>query len=408
MNLSIPTNWQPGLLGGINKAKVIEIYGKLDKDPVGGGRPSYILPYLDKSRVREHVSEVHKHGLKFNYLLNATCLGNSEWSANWQKRTRSLLDWLGSIGVDAVTVGIPYLLELVKKCYPALQAKVSVCAQVSNSFQAKYWEDLGADEISLAPWSLNRDFEFLSRIRGAVKCRLQIYANTRCLSGCPFVQHHYSSISHSSASNGARNEFFIDYCRYSCAFLALSEPWRIIASSWVRPEDLHYYEEAGINSVKLSDRSMETEHIRRIVEAYTAERYDGNLMDLFTSPSKSLGNHKKYTWKKIRFFFHPFKVYLFRLYRLLSLIPEHDPTVLDNRELKGFIQFFIEKRCRRDSCRECGYCRGVAERALHIPQNYRDRMLGIYKELLEGACGGSLFKIKGAKGPRALNSGRRA
>ncbi|MHB8157512.1 MAG: U32 family peptidase, partial [Desulfocucumaceae bacterium] len=181
MNLSVPTNWQPGLLEKINQSKIIEIYGKLDRDPIGGGRPSFILPFIDKRGAKEYIRAVHKYGLKFNYLLNSTCLGNAEWSGSRQKEMRKFLDWLVTIDVDTVTVAIPYLLQVVKKCYPSLETKVSVCAQVSNPFQAKYWEDLGADEITLSPWAVNRDFAALNKIRRAVKCRLQLYANTRCL-----------------------------------------------------------------------------------------------------------------------------------------------------------------------------------------------------------------------------------
>ncbi|MHB8158424.1 MAG: U32 family peptidase, partial [Desulfocucumaceae bacterium] len=239
-------------MDSLDKSAVIEIYGKLQRDPIGGGRPSCLFPRTDKIQAKNHVSQVHKLGLKFNYLLNATCLGNREWSAGGQRRIRDFLGWLSDIGVDTVTVSIPYLLQMIKKCYPGFRVKVSVCAQVSNAFQAKYWEGLGADEIALSPWALNRDFAGLQRVRLAVKCRLQLYVNNRCLTGCPFVQYHYSSHSHSSRTGD--KEFFINYPRFSCDYLVLEQPWRIIASSWIRPEDLHYYEEVGIDSIKLSDR----------------------------------------------------------------------------------------------------------------------------------------------------------
>ena len=393
MRLCVPTNWQTDLLGSLNKSKVVEIYGKLDSDPVGGGRPAFIMPHITMSGAKRYIRTVHRYGLKFNYLLNATCLGNSEWSIVGQKRIRRFLDWLAVAGADTVTVSIPYLLELVRKCYPHFKTKVSVCAQVSNAAQAKYWEDLGADEIALSPWSVNRDFNALRKIRQAVKCGLQLYANTRCLIGCPFADYHYSSLSHSSNSNGINGEFFIDYCMYSCVYLALLEPWRLIASCWIRPEDLHYYESAGINSLKLSERGMNSEDIRRIVGAYTAGKYDGNLMDLFPGHSKSLMNHGRHVWKKIKFFSHPFKLDIFKLRRFLAVIPRDEPVRLDNNKLGGFLDFFAAGRCRQGNCDECGYCRGIAEKALNIPDEYRNCMLGIYKELLAEITGGGIFRI---------------
>lgn len=381
MKLSVPTNWQPDLLDKINKSGVIEIYGKLDKDPIGGGRPSCILPRINKRQVQEYVSEVHRYGLKFNYLLNALCLGNIEWTAAGQKRIRGFLDWLSAIGVDSVTVSLPYLLELVKKCYPHFETKVSVCAAVCRPLQAKYWEEMGADTITLSPWAVNRDFEALRSIRQAVKCKLQLYANLRCLRGCPFVQYHYSSHSHSSRVK--ENSFFINYFRFSCDYLILKEPWRLIAASWIRPEDTRYYEAEGINSIKLSDRSMGTGHIQRIVEAYTTEKYAGNLMDLFISPDKRLKSKKGRIAERLSRLRALLKTDIFRINKLLSQVPRNDPTFLDNSKLGGFLEFFVEGRCLQGDCEACGYCRETADKAIYVPDDYRRKTISVYEGLLK-------------------------
>jgi collagenase-like PrtC family protease len=380
MNLCAPTNWQPGLLDKMDKSRVLEIYGKLSSDPVGGGRPSFMLPHIDKSKVKDYILNVHEYGLKFNYLLNATCLGNIEWSVRGQKSLRSFLDWLSAIGVDTVTVSIPYLMELAKKHYPHFKTKVSVCAQVSDPFQARYWESLGADEIALSPWRLNRDFETLKVIRQAVKCGLQIYANTRCLRGCPFVQYHYSSHSHSSRTGD--KESTINYCKFSCNYLLLEQPWRLIASSWIRPEDLHYYEEIGINTVKLSERGMTTEQILRIVSAYTKERYEGNLMELLcVIPGKRLALGKKR------------RVKVSPLSALLNQMLDSDPTFLDNSKLDGFLKFFVNGKCRGVNCDGCGYCQSIADKALSITEDYRAKSAGIYKDLIKGIIGPQIFTL---------------
>jgi collagenase-like PrtC family protease len=378
MKLSVPTNWQPDLLDKINKSGVEEIYGKLACDPIGGGRPSFTLPFIDKRRVKNYISKVHQYGLKFNYLLNAVCLGNIEWSVAGQKRIRGFLDWLTVLGVDQVTVSIPYLLELVKKRYPHFETKVSVCAAVCDPLQAKYWQDMGADTITLSPWVVNRNFRALKEIRQAVRCKLQVYANTRCLSGCPSVQYHYSSHSHSSRMNDRGSS--INYCRFTCNYLILKEPWRLIAACWIRPEDLLYYEKAGINSVKLSDRSMKTEQIQRIVEAYSTGQYGGNLLDLlYIIPAKGLAIEKKRACNVPRFS------------KLLAQIPDNDPTFLDNGKLNGFLRFFIEGKCGRIDCDACGYCRDFANKALSIPEGYRKRLLGIYERLLKDCIGKDIF-----------------
>ncbi len=395
IKLSVPTNWQPQLLDRLNKTRIYEIYGKLDRDAVGGGRPPYILNSTSRCRATEHIRLVHKHGLRFNYLLNATCLGNIEWTSSGQRRIRKLLDWLAGASVDTVTVAVPYLLQLIKKCYPVFKVKVSICSGVDNAMQARYWQELGADEITLSSWSVNRNFGLLREIRKAVSCGLQVYANTRCLTGCPFTAYHYLAASHSSRAGGAKNDFFVDYCGLSCAYLTMLEPWRLIAGAWIRPEDLHYYGKEGINSVKLAERDIETEYIVRIVEAYTLERYDGNLMDLFVNSGKRSAGDARSFWKKFAYFFRPADVNVARLYRFLSRLPASEPVYLDNRKLDNFLEFFVQDKCGRSNCDACGYCLRKAKEALHLPEAYREKMIRFYGEFLESSLNKRLFSFTG-------------
>jgi len=394
MKLSVPTNWQPQLIDGLSKMCVGEFYGKLEKDIVGGGRPALILSSVTKQQAKEHVALIHRNGLRFNYLLNALCMGNREWTIRGQRDIRSFLDWLAEIGVDTITVAMPYLLQLIKKSYPLFKVKISVCAGVDGAIQAKYWEELGADEISLSPWSVNRNFRLLKQIRSAVNCDLQLYANTRCLTGCPFMVYHYLGANHASGSIGQRNGFLINYCEFICNHLILLEPWRIISSCWIRPEDLHFYRESGVNSIKLSERDAKTEFISRVVEAYSREKFEGNLMDLFIDGTKRLSSETRFLWKKLIFFCRPTKVNILRLYGYLKNMPSSLPIFLDNGKLDNFLNFFVEGKCDHADCGRCGYCRGVAEKAVSLSVNDREKLLRSHKEILNSLFDGSIFDYK--------------
>jgi collagenase-like PrtC family protease len=232
MKFSVPYNWQADLLPGVKKVGVVELYSKLASDFVGGGRASYILPKISKSKVAKHISKAHQIGIKFNYLLNATCLGNREWGAKGQRRLVALLDWLTDIGIDGVTISIPYLLELIKKRYPRLEVCISTQAGVDSIKRAQYWEELGADRITLAEISVNRDFPLLRQIRKAVKCELQLIANLDCLYHCPFWMYHSVLNSHGSQDDYA---FLIDYCSIACNYIRLKEPVEFIRAGWIRP-----------------------------------------------------------------------------------------------------------------------------------------------------------------------------
>jgi len=393
MKFSVPTNWQPDLLEKLNKNKIEEIYGKLDADIIGGGRPSVILPYITRSEAERHILLVHKYGLEFNYLLNASCLGNVEWTSKGQREIRSFLDWLAKVKVDSITVTVPYLLQMIKKCYPNFKVKASVSAKISTPLQAKYWEDLGVDEINLATWSVNRNFQLLRQIRKSVKCILQTIANQRCLLDCPFTNYHYVIASHSSANNGSNRGFYIEYCGSMCRYLFLLEPWRLITACWIRPEDLHYYAEIGIDKIKLLDRTMKTEEILRIVDAYTFEKYDGNLMDLFlVNQSQLITSSRNNIFKKIKYLFNFRNVNIFRLRHYFKFFKEQDPTYLDNKKLDNFLDFFVKGKCDISNCDNCGYCKMIADKTLYIPKDYREKMLKVRKNFLDEIISGSIFR----------------
>ncbi len=74
MKLALPANYDVDLLAQVKAYNVYEIYGKLPYDVVGGGRPSYMATPLDRRKLAEYVAAVHRHGMEFDYLLNAACL----------------------------------------------------------------------------------------------------------------------------------------------------------------------------------------------------------------------------------------------------------------------------------------------------------------------------------------------
>ncbi|MDD5691686.1 MAG: U32 family peptidase [Candidatus Omnitrophica bacterium] len=398
MKLSVPTNWRNDFLPGLNKKNIAVIYGALNRDFVGSGRPSSILTKISKREAALKIAEIRRYGIKFEYLLNAQCLSNREWTRRGQREIRRLLDWLVGVKVDGVTVSMPYLLQMIKKCYPRLEVNISVAAGISSLAKARYWEDMGADQLTLLSTEANRDFELLRNLRRALNCRLQLIANLPCLHECPFYAYHISSVSHASQTGDVNKGFVIDYYPLLCKYNKLSSPWRMLAASWIRPEDLHYYKEAGIDRIKLIDRGWKSEYIQRAVEAYTDERYPGNLLDLFSDTTKYQAFSERYSWRRLKYVFHPMKYNLFLFRRRLKPLIFNDPSFLDNSKLEGFIKFFIDGKCRSGNCDKCDYCRDFAARAFSVPEAYRQEMLSACQKLLNDIIGGALFYYKSKQG----------
>lgn len=393
MKFSVPTNWQKDLIPKLRKDCVYELYGKLNADFVGGGRASSVIPLTSKKQVRTHISEAHKNNIKFNYLLNATCLNNLEWTISGQRRLQQLMNWLMDLGVDSVTVAIPYLLELIKKQYPQLKVYVSTQAGVDTIERAKYWEDLRADEITLSFLDINRNFHLLREIRKNIKCKLKLIANLDCLYNCPFYQYHSVLNSHASQSNHPTRGFMIDYCYLSCSRRRLMNPVEFIRSPWIRPEDIHHYEDLGIDKIKLVNRGMTTEKICLVVNAYTNRYYEGNLLDLFSDPSKNIMQIESSLFHKFKYFFRPFSVNLLRFYKGKELFLSRE-VYIDNRALNDFLEHFLKEDCYLKSCEDCGYCKRVAERVVKISPEYRQCIFKKHSEFLDMLISGRMFNYK--------------
>jgi collagenase-like PrtC family protease len=320
MKLTVPTNWENDLIKKIKKPYVDTVYGKLDSDFIGGGRASCVLLKQGRNYVKSYIADIHKEGFRFHYILNASCMGNREWTRKGQKEITALLDWLSETNVDGVIVTSPYILQLVKKRYSKFEISVSCFANVNSVEKAKFWQDLGASIITLSQTELNRNFKLLEEMRKKIDCDLQLIANDGCISDCPISFYHNNTSSHSSQIHSILGSFMFDYCSLMCRYRKIKQPVNFIRGTWIRPEDMSIYENIGFDRFKLADRTMDTEHLAVIINAYSKRSYKGNLYDLITSSSKSLWIKKAGLLHKLKYFFHPLSINLIKFVQNRKLL----------------------------------------------------------------------------------------
>jgi len=176
MKIRLGSNWDITSLDALKGTSVDALFGKLPFDVVGGARPGFVLPQVDRKHVERYIQACHERGLEFSYLLNAPCLGNLEYSKKGYGQLIELLEWIDQSGADAVTIGLPYLIDLVRKRFPRLKVKVSTTARVNTIRKALQYEDMGVEEIIIDE-HINREFKTLEAIRKAVKCNLELIVN---------------------------------------------------------------------------------------------------------------------------------------------------------------------------------------------------------------------------------------
>jgi len=359
MTLCISSQWDDGCLETYARLGASEIYCSLQMGAVGSARPAVCLPAAEIEAARDHIREARRLGMSFNYIANAICLGNMEYSAEGRSQLDDYFRMMVDLGADYVTLAIPYLIELVKKDYPGLKVKVSEIANVGTLQRARYYERMGVDVITLEI-AQNRNFKVLESIRRGLspEVELELVVNAACLFQCPYHDYHNNIVGHTTQAGHPLNGYYMDYCMMRCVPEKLVHPEEIVKAPWIRPEDLSVYEEIGIRRFKISNRVGPSSVGLNCLKAYSERRVD-NLADLLTPLSLEIEEppgarrppgFSETEWRQV-----------------VSIWAIPSPAVsIDNRQLDGFIDYFREDRCYGQCGEPCRHCYDVARRAVSV------------------------------------------
>jgi collagenase-like PrtC family protease len=376
MKLLVPTNWDPALILPLSRLEAdVQLYGVLPTSMIGSGGRGADNVHMVADQAEEYIERAHSAGLKFDYILNAPSMGNMEWDENTHQELLMHLNWISRIGADSVTITIPYLIELMKRQFPQLKIRVSTIAHVNSVARAKLFESLGADSITL-DINVNRDFTVLKAIRQAVSCELTVLLNNLCLYQCPYEYYHHDTLGHASQSYNPLSGYYEDYCVLHCTLDRLCDISQTIKCRWVRPEDIHVYEEIGIDMFKTSGRSMTTERILRAATAYVSRHYQGNLYDILNviTPKIGFGNSDLPGVQD-------------------NVIGPPPRLYIDNQALEGFIDFFKKQNCL-SGCSHCDYCQRIANKVIQFDREEVDEYIAMLNASLDKLSSSRMFKVK--------------
>lgn len=398
MKLSVAANYDLEPVPTLATYPVAEVYGKLPSDIVGGGRPTYMAAPLRPKDLAAYVAALGRHGIAFNYLLNTSCLANHEWGRPWQKKLMRFLDRLGVMGIRRVTVSTPYLLERIKTAFPEFRVKVGIYAQIDTPRRARFWQDLGADALTLESFSINRDFATLRAIRDAVDCELQLVANHPCLPNCAMQPYHQNGFAHSSDGS---HRLFIDYCFLNCTRRRLEDPSLLIKAGWIRPEDVAFYETMGYQDFKLLERGMPSQDLIKRVDAYSNRASGDDLAALILPYGFKEPQQKPACWL-LRHFFKPRQVNPIRLRPFYSLLRrqgmlfalERHPLRIDPAKLPpDFIHRFDARRCALLDCGKCRCCEEIAAEAVTVDPAFRRQQIKALTDATRTMVDGKLWNV---------------
>lgn len=209
--------------------------------------------------------------------------------------------------------------------------------------------------------------------------KIELLATNSCLKDCPLIHTHVNSISHASSMASKNN--YVDWCLYKCQYRELCAVEEYIKSPWIRPEDIKYYEEIGIEHFKITERDFPTEILVKRLDAYCNRKYDGNLLDLIQGHGYELANNKKLELVKKPVFFKEDiinEINRVRGFKQERRFPCH--VYIDNKKFGNFIDFFVQGKCS-GNCSECRYCLAVANNVISINHEIMDYLKELYERL---------------------------
>ncbi|WP_432409072.1 U32 family peptidase [Wukongibacter sp. M2B1] len=309
-------------------SRVTEIYGQITVENIfGSGRPCDMIPKVNMNTLEKHIKYARQKNIDFSYTLNATCLGNKEFTEEGMAQIGSFLDRLYEIGVTSLTIAIPSLIEFVKLSKYKFTLKASTLCNIINANKAMGYKNLGADRIVVHE-SINRDFSTLKNIRETFGERVEIIVNVICHKNCIFRPFHQNQGSHDIDIDCTSTRYY----PHRCMMKRIEGIENYLQMNWVRPEDIKYYTDIGIKYFKVQGRhTVERGNPAKTIECYMKESFDGNLLDLLDNFSNTTA----------------FKIHI------------------DNKKLDGYIDpFYKNPNFCKNYCQQCGYCVKYAKKSI--------------------------------------------
>jgi len=308
---------------------VCETYGNLNPSPFGSGRAksSPYLPNVNIAELETYISRSHQLGIDFNYTLNSACLGGAEFTQRGRRRIISFVDTLMKIGVKTFTVALPSLVPILKAHCPSIVLCSSLICEIESVPAAKMFESLGYDRLIIDD-SIVRRFDIINALNKNLNIPLEVLVNNTCLFNCPWKSFHYGLLSHSDNLHDKDLEL---YYHWQCMAIRTESQEELLLLRWIRPEDINKYENVKYFKVVGRYHAQQAD-LRKTALSYISGSFDGNLWDL-------LGN------------FAPQRRHGF---------------IINNKKLENFLDYFINNPgvCKDTFCKDCGYCKFFAERAV--------------------------------------------
>lgn len=333
-----------------DKGRIVEFFGSTKDYQDLTARPGFRLQDINKDYFEEYIKKALEAGIVFNYTMNSPFpyLTKQELLSH-KEEIQEYTKWLEKIGVYRITIANPIMALIIREVSD-IELEVSTIANIETVTQLKYYYESFNIKKFCCSVNKNRDLKFLKN--AARYCNdngliIELLTNEFCyVSGndhsataCPYRQSCYLCHAGNRTKEDALlyNNYPMGYCMGSRN--GEEEGW--LKSRWIRPEDLHYYNDIGLDYFKVSGRTGSTEYLTKVIEGYMKQEWEGNLLELW-KPLETIYNNKKESEQN-----------------LIDNIP--------NEKLDRFLDHWFDKNfeCQNEICGQtCDYCRTFYEKVI--------------------------------------------
>jgi len=239
---------------------------------------------VSREELKETIQLLHDSGIQFNLCLDATCHDGLDFNAEKQKKFQEYVLFLADAGCDSITLANPHMIDLAQSVSTPIEIVVSSYGNVTDPLRVDRYCSYGLKRIILHP-NVYRHFEMLETLRQWTDVSLELIVNQACLYQCDSFITHANLDAHSNHRQ-PKDPHIRDNVRYPeriCSRLRQTEPVELLTSSFIRPEDLSFYEARGYERFIIAGTHTSSEWIRSVLAAYVKGSFDGNIFDLFST-----------------------------------------------------------------------------------------------------------------------------
>ncbi|AHY25008.1 peptidase [Pectobacterium bacteriophage PM2] len=277
-----------------------EVYGSTRAMAFVAARPDFRLPDVDQSFLENYVARCNELGICFNYTLNTINPGSKRELVEWKKKAiQDYVQYLWSIGVYRVTVANPIIMEIIREVNTDIQFEISTIMHIDAVTQIKYLHDQYNIKKVCCGIHKNRSVSFLKQAANFCNDNgiiFEVLVNEFCSNAGKGYTTHCSYrdscyIFHSTDITADDAQSLGGYPMQHCIKARDTDPFNWLRTRFVRPQDLSLYRDIGITQFKVSGRTGSTEYIIKVLEAYSSEKFEGNLLELW-KPLETIYNNE--------------------------------------------------------------------------------------------------------------------